>query len=61
MTLSSWFDVSVIVGHLAGFCLKMAGLSHGRHRTGLLSLNTVTSVPMSLGFKLSSSPVKVRE
>src|SRR5260370_35422496 len=40
MTLSSWFDVSVIVGHLRGFCLKMAGLSHCRHRTGLLSLNT---------------------
>jgi len=40
MTLSSWFDVSAIVGHLADFRLKMAELSHCRHRTPSLSLNT---------------------
>jgi hypothetical protein len=40
MTLSDLVSLSVIGGSLADFCLKRAGRSSCRHRTGSLSLNT---------------------
>ncbi len=52
--------MSAIVGHLADFYLKMAELSHCRHRTQPLSLNKFLDFAKSRNLSRSYKPVMVK-